>query len=164
MVGGVPYWRDVGTVDAYWDANLGLTKVTPELNLYDEDWPIWSYQQHLPPAKFVFDDEGRRGHAMDSLISGGCIISGATVRRSLLFSKVRVQDYSLIEDSVVLPNVEIGRDVTLKRAIIDKYCKLPDGFTAGVDVERDKARFHVSEGGITLVTPEMLGQKIHYVR
>jgi glucose-1-phosphate adenylyltransferase len=115
MVGEAPYWRDVGTVDAYWEANMGLIKVTPELNLYDEDWPIWSHQQHLPPAKFVFDDQERRGHAMDSLISGGCIISGATVRRSLLFHKVRIQDYSSIEDSVVLPSVEIGRHVILKK-------------------------------------------------
>jgi glucose-1-phosphate adenylyltransferase len=108
MVGDKPYWRDVGTLDAYWEANMDLTHVVPELNLYDDDWPILSLQRQLPPAKFVFDDDERRGLAIDSLVSGGCIVSGATVRRSVLFSKVRVEEGSLIEDSVVLPNVRIG--------------------------------------------------------
>ena len=103
MSEGIPYWRDVGTVDAYWEANMELTKVTPPLNLYDQDWPIWTYQEQLPPAKFVFDDDGRRGMAIDSMVSGGCIISGSLVRRSLLFSNVRVHSFCTVEDSVVLP-------------------------------------------------------------
>jgi len=102
MIEGRPYWRDVGTIDAYWEANLDLVHVTPDLNLYDETWPIWTYQEQLPPAKFVFDDEGRRGTAIDSLVSGGCIVSGSTVRRSLLFSRVRVHSYCTVEDSVIL--------------------------------------------------------------
>jgi glucose-1-phosphate adenylyltransferase len=156
MVGDRPYWRDVGTVDAYWEANMDLTRVVPELNLYDDDWPILSLQRQLAPAKFVFDDSGRRGMAVDSVVSAGCIVSGATVRRSILFSKVRAHQHSLVEDSVVLPNVQIGRGVVLRRAIIDKGCVLPDGLTVGVDPQQDRARFHVSPGGITLVTPNML--------
>lgn len=158
MVGDKPYWRDVGTIDAFWAANLDLTRVTPELNLYDDQWPILSLQPQLPPAKFVFDDEARRGTALDSLVSSGCIVSGATVRRSILFSKVRVADGSLIEDSVVLPDVVIGRRVVLRRVIVDKRCVLPDGFKAGVCLEEDRARYHVTERGIVLITPEMLGQ------
>jgi glucose-1-phosphate adenylyltransferase len=158
MVGERPYWRDVGTVDAYWEANVDLVKVVPELNLYDDQWPILSLQPQLPPAKFVFDGDSRRGTALDSLVSSGCIVSGATVRRSILFSKVRVGDQSLIEDSVVLPEVAIGQNVILRRAIVDKRCVLPDGFQAGVNPAQDKARFHVTERGITLITPSMLGQ------
>jgi len=157
MVGGEPYWRDVGTLDAYWEANIDLTHVVPELNLYDESWPILGRQPHRPPAKFVFDEAGRRGVAIDSLVSGGAIVSGATVRRSILFSRVRVAERSLVEDSVVLPKVQIGCGVTLRRAIVDKGCVLPDGFQAGVDPAQDRARFHVTERGITLVTREMLG-------
>jgi glucose-1-phosphate adenylyltransferase len=156
MVGDNPYWRDVGTIDAYWEANMDLIKVVPELNLYDEEWPILSRQPQLPPAKFVFDDDSLRGVAVDSLVSSGCIVSGATVRRSILFSKVRVGEGSLIEDSLVLPNVVIGRGVTLKRVVLDKRCILCDGFTAGVHPDEDKARFHVTEHGITLVTSSML--------
>ncbi|WP_367025278.1 glucose-1-phosphate adenylyltransferase [Methylococcus sp. ANG] len=159
MVGDVPYWRDVGTVDAYWEANLNLTQVVPDLDLYDDDWPIWSAIQHFPPAKFVFDDDGHRGQASDSLVSGGCIISGATVRRSLLFTKVRVESWSHIEDSVLLPEVVVGRRVTLKRVVVDKYCRIPDGMTVGVDPIEDGKRFHVTEKGVTLITPEMLGQQ-----
>ena len=162
MVDGRPYWRDVGTVDAYWEANKDLTSVVPDLNLYDDDWPVLSLQRQLAPAKFVFDDDGRRGMAIDSLVSSGCIVSGATVRRSILFSKVQVAEGSLIEDSVVLPNVRIGRNVALRRAVIDMHCQLPDGFRAGFDVETDRVRgFQVTARGITLVTPEMIGQKIH---
>ncbi len=153
-----PYWRDVGTIDAYWEANMEMTKVTPELNLYDKDWPIWTYQEQLPPAKFVFDDDGRRGMAIDSLISGGCIISGAAVKRSLLFSSVTVHSWTSIEDSVILPGVDIGRRALLKRCVIDKNCRIPDGMIVGVDPEADRKRFHVSPKGITLVTAEMLGQ------
>ncbi len=156
MVGKRPYWRDVGTVDAYWEANMDLTTVVPELNLYDDQWPIISLQPQLPPAKFVFDDDNRRGMAVASLVSSGCIVSGATVRRSILFSKVRVAEHSLIEDSLVLPDVVIGRHVTLRKVVVDKRCILPDGFCAGMDPERDRTRFHVTEGGVTLITPAML--------
>jgi glucose-1-phosphate adenylyltransferase len=161
---GVPYWRDVGTIDAFWEANIALTDVVPELNLYDEAWPVWTYQEQLPPAKFVFDDDGRRGMAIDSMVASGCIVSGATVRRSVLFSKVRVHDYATIEDSVILPNVEVGRNVVLKRAVVDKHCRLPEGLVAGVDPAADRRRFHVSERGITLIIPEMLGQQVHHLR
>ena len=164
MASGVPYWRDVGTVDAYWEANLDLTHMTPDLNLYDEDWPIWTHQEQLPPAKFVFDDDDRRGQALDSMVSGGCIISGSTVRRSLLFSNVQVRSYSSIEDSVILPNADIGRNVRLKRVIVDKNCIIPPGLMVGFDPVEDQKRFYVTENGITLITPEMLKQKIHFVR
>ncbi len=156
MVGGQPYWRDVGTLDAFWEANLDLTRVVPELNLYDETWPVLGRQPNRPPAKFVFDDAGRRGMAVDSLVSGGCIVSGAVVRRSILFHGVRVSDGSLLEDAVVLPDVVIGRRVTLRRAIVDQGCVLPDGFTVGVDAAQDRARFHVTERGICLVTQDLL--------
>ncbi len=158
MVGDRPYWRDVGTVDAYWEANIDLTQVVPELNLYDDQWPILSLQRQLPPAKFVLDEASRRGSAVDSLVSSGCIVSGAAVRRSVLFSKVRVGEGSQVEDSVVLPNVTIGRDVRLRRSVVDKHCVLPDGFCAGLDPQADRARFHVTARGITLITPGMLGQ------
>jgi glucose-1-phosphate adenylyltransferase len=162
--GGKPYWRDVGTVDAYWEANMELTKVVPDLNMYDKDWPIWTYQEQLPPAKFVFNDNERRGMAVDALVSGGCIISGASVHSSLLFSNVRVHSYSSVEESVLLPNVEVGRNVKIRRAVIDKLCVIPDGMTIGIDLEEDKKRFYVSEKGIVLVTPDMLGQKVHRIR
>jgi glucose-1-phosphate adenylyltransferase len=158
IVEGRPYWRDVGTVDAYWEANLDLTAVVPELNLYDPSWPIMSLQKQLPPAKFVFDDEGRRGMAVNSLVTSGCIVSGATVRRSVLFSNVRVGENSVLEDAVILPNVVIGRGVILRRVVVDKHCRLPDGFKAGVHPAEDRARFHVTERGVTLITPKMLGQ------
>lgn len=158
---GGPYWRDVGTVDAYWEANIDLTRVVPELNLYDRDWPIWTWQEQKPPAKFVFNDGLRRGTALDSLVSGGCIVSGSVVRRSLLFTDVHVHSFCDIEDSVVLPSVEIGRHCTLRHAVIDKDCRLPEGFSVGVDPEADGQRFHVSRNGVTLVVPEMLGQAIH---
>lgn len=159
MVDGRPYWRDVGTVDAYWAANMDLTHVTPELDLYDESWPILSLQRQLPPAKFVFDEGKRRGMAIDSIVSSGCIVSGAAVRRSILFSNVRVEGGSVIEDSLLLPNVVAGREIRLRRAIVDKHCRLPDGFRAGIDRAEDLARgFFVSEGGVTLVNADMLGR------
>jgi glucose-1-phosphate adenylyltransferase len=160
----VSYWRDVGTIDSYWEGSMELTKVIPDLNMYDNEWPIWTHQEQLPPAKFVFNEAGRRGSAVDSLVSGGCIVSGSTVMHSLLFSGVRINSYSSIEDSVLLPNVEVGRHVTLKRVIVDKNCKIPDGLEIGVDVEEDRKRFHVSANGITLVTPEMLGQDTRNAR
>jgi len=164
MVEGVPYWRDVGTIDAYWEANIALTKVTPDLNLYDKDWPIWTHQEQLPPAKFVFDDDDRRGMAIDSMVSGGCIISGSIVKRSLLFSNVHVHEHCTIEDSVILPDVEVNRGVILKHAIVDKYCKLPQGLAVGIDPAEDRKRFHVTEKGITLIVPEMLGQRVYHLR
>jgi glucose-1-phosphate adenylyltransferase len=163
--GGRPaYWRDVGTVDAFWEANLELIGVSPELNLYDRDWPIWTYQDQVPSAKFVFDDDGRRGSAVDSMVAGGCIVSGSTVRHSLLFSKVNVHSFSEIEDSVIFPEVDVGRRCVIRKAIIDKGCIIPPDTTIGVNAEDDAARFHVSAGGVVLVTPEMLGQRLHYVR
>ncbi len=163
MASGVPYWRDVGTIDAYWEANIDLITVTPQLNLYDDDWPIWTHQEQLPPAKFVFDDEDRRGQALDSSVSGGCIISGATVRRSLLFSNVKVNSYSTVEDSVILPNVVIGRHARLRRVVVEKQCVIPENLVVGYDTAADRKRFYVSDSGITLITPEMLGQEIHKV-
>jgi glucose-1-phosphate adenylyltransferase len=159
-----PYWRDVGTVDAYWKANIELTDLVPELNLYDHTWPIWTHQEQLPPAKFVLDDESRRGFAVHSLVSGGCIVSGGTVRHSLLFSGVRVNEHSVVEDSVVLPGVEIGRNTVVRRAVIDRGCRIPEGMQIGVDAVADRRRFYVSEQGITLVTPAMLGQPVFTVR
>jgi glucose-1-phosphate adenylyltransferase len=164
MVEGRPYWRDVGTIDAYWEANLDLTHVTPDLNLYDEDWPIWSYQEQLPPAKFVFESPDRTGVAFDSLVSGGCIVSGSSIRRSLLFSNVHVHSYCTIEDSVVLPDVEVHRSVTLRKCVVDRYCVLPAGLEVGVDPVEDRQRFFVTERGVTLITPEMLGQDMHHLR
>lgn len=158
------YWRDVGTVDAFWQANMELIGVTPELNLYDQTWPIWTYQAQLPPAKFVFDDEDRRGMAVDSMVSGGCIISGATVRRSLLFSNVRVSSGSELHDCVVLPDVEVGEHCRLTKVVVDRYCRIPDGTVIGEDPEEDAKRFYVSKEGVVLVIPEMLGDRRHYVR
>jgi glucose-1-phosphate adenylyltransferase len=156
--GGRAYWRDVGTVDAYWEANIDLTHVVPQLNLYDSTWPIWTYQEQVPPAKFVFDENQRRGSAVNSLVAGGCIISGAHVQRSLLFTGVRVNSFSWVEDSVVLPDVDIGRHSRIHRAVIDKSCRLPEGTVIGEDPAADARRFHRTESGITLVTPDMLGQ------
>jgi glucose-1-phosphate adenylyltransferase len=150
------YWRDVGTVDAYYDANLELVRVSPELNIYDEQWPIWTYQEQLPPAKFVFDDDDRRGVAIDSMVSGGCIISGSRVANSLLFSSVRVHDYSSIERSVILPRVRIGEHCDIRNAILDEGAVVPDGTEIGVDTAADRERFYVSENGVTLVTASML--------
>ena len=156
MPNGQPYWRDVGTLDAYWEANIDLARVTPDLNLYDRDWPVWTYQEQLPPAKFVFDGESRRGMAVDSMVSGGCVVSGATVRRSVLFSNVRVEDGAVLEDCVVLPDVTIGPGVRLRRAIVDRHCRLAAGF--------DARGLRQTEKGITLITPEMLGQSVHLLR
>jgi glucose-1-phosphate adenylyltransferase len=164
MDGKRAYWKDVGTVDAYWEANMDLTRVTPDLNMYDTEWPIWTHQEQLPPAKFVFDDDGRRGMAVDSVVSGGCIISGAKIARSLLFSNVHVHSYSSIEDSVILPDVEVHRSVRLKRVVVEKRCTLPEGLAVGFDPAVDRKRFFVSERGVTLITPEMLGQEVLHQR
>ncbi|PPC94292.1 MAG: glucose-1-phosphate adenylyltransferase [Methylotenera sp.] len=158
------YWRDVGTIDAYWEANMELTKVIPELNMYDRDWPIWTYQEQLPPAKFVFNDEGRSGKATDSLVSGGCLISGSCVTNSVLFSDVRVHSYCDIQGSVILPKVTINRNVIIKNVVIDRGCNIPEGMQIGVDLTLDAKRFYVSEKGIVLVTPDMLGQDLYRVK
>ena len=158
---GAPYWRDVGTVDAYWESNIALTDVVPQLNLYDKSWPIWTYQEQSPPAKFVFDEEARRGMAIDSLVSGGCIVSGSSVRRSLLFTDVHVADRCTLDYSVILPDVEIEAGAMLRKVVVDKHCRIPAGLVAGVDAERDRRRFHVTPGGVTLITPDMLEQS-HY--
>lgn len=161
--GGTAYWRDVGTVDSYYEANMELLAVTPPLNLYDQTWPIWTYQEQLPPAKFVFDDDDRRGMAVDSLISAGCIVSGSHVRHSLLSNNVRIHSYCDIDDTVILPNVEIGRHCKLRRVIIDRNCQLPAGTVIGYDGDADAKRFFVSSEGIVLVSPEMLGQSLSNV-
>jgi glucose-1-phosphate adenylyltransferase len=150
------YWRDVGTVDAFFNANMELIHVNPELNLYDFEWPIWTYQEQAPPAKFVLDDPGRRGMAVNSMVSGGCIISGALVSRSLLFSHVRVDERSRLTQAVVLPHARIGRDCHLTRAIIDEHCLIPDGTVIGEDPAEDARRFEVTEAGVVLVCPHML--------
>jgi glucose-1-phosphate adenylyltransferase len=150
------YWRDVGTVDAYYEANMELVRVSPELNIYDEQWPIWTYQEQLPPAKFVFDDDDRRGAAIDSMVSGGCIISGTRVSNSLLFSNVRVHDYSSVDGAVILPRVRVGERCVIRRAIIDEGTLVPDDMQIGVDPQADAERFYVTEGGVVLVTASML--------
>ncbi len=150
------YWRDVGTVDAYYEANMELVHVHPELNIYDEQWPIWTYQRQHPPAKFVLDDDGRRGMAVNSMVSGGCIISGAQVSESLLFSNVRVDERSVIDRAVILPDVRVGANCIVRRAILDTGGVVPDGMLIGVDREEDVRRFHVSEKGVVLVTRDML--------
>ncbi len=162
--GKQPYWRDVGTMDAFWEANIELVDVTPELNLYDEEWPIWTYQEQLPPAKFVFNDDDRRGMAVDSMVSGGCVISGSKVRHSLLFSNVKVRSYCEITDTVVLPDVLINRHCRLKKAVIDKGCHIPEGTVIGENFEEDAKRFYVTPRGVVLVTPEMVGQELHHAR
>jgi glucose-1-phosphate adenylyltransferase len=150
------YWRDVGTVDAYWQANVDLTDTVPELDLYDQDWPIWTYGEVTPPAKFVHDLDGRRGSAVSSLVSGGCIVSGAAIRRALLFTGVRVNSFASLEDAVVLPRVNIGRNASLKKVVIDSDITIPEGLVVGEDPVLDAKRFRRSEGGVVLITQPML--------
>jgi glucose-1-phosphate adenylyltransferase len=152
------YWRDVGNVDALYEANMELVSLNPELNIYDHQWPIWTYQAQQPPAKFVLDEEGRRGMAVNSMVAGGCIISGAYVNLSLLSSDVRIEDGSSIESSVLLPSVTIGRRCKITRAILDEGCVIPDGLQIGQDLEADAKRFFVTKRGVTLVTQDMLRQ------
>jgi glucose-1-phosphate adenylyltransferase len=152
----VPYWRDVGTLDAYFAANIDLTDVVPDLDLYDHNWPIWTYSEMTAPAKFVHDEAGRRGQAVASLVSGACIVSGATVRRSLLFTGVRVNSYSEIEYAVILPYVDIGRGVRLKNVIIDRGVKIPEGLVVGEDPVLDAARFRRTDKGICLINQAMI--------
>jgi glucose-1-phosphate adenylyltransferase len=153
---GQTYWRDVGTVDAYWEANIDLTDVVPELDLYDRSWPLWTYAEILPPAKFVHDIDGRRGSAVSSLVSGDCIVSGASIQRSLLFTGVRANSYSLLDESVVLPRCHIGRGARLRRVILDHGVVIPAGLVIGEDPELDAARFRRTANGICLVTQAML--------
>jgi glucose-1-phosphate adenylyltransferase len=150
------YWRDVGTVDAYWEANIDLTDVVPQLDLYDRSWPLWTYAEILPPAKFVHDIDGRRGSAVSSLIAGDCIVSGAHVHRSLLFSGVRANSYSSLEEAVVLPYCQIGRGARLRRVVLDRGVNIPAGLIVGEDPEQDAARFRRTENGVCLVTQAML--------
>ncbi|MEL6216345.1 MAG: glucose-1-phosphate adenylyltransferase, partial [Pseudomonadota bacterium] len=159
------YWRDVGTLPAYWQANMELLDVVPQLNLYDQEWPVDTFQIQLPPAKFVHDEPDRRGVAINSMVSGGCVVSGASLHRSLLFSNVRVHSYSKLTETVVLPDVEIGEHCRIHRAIIDRGSLIADHTVIGEDVEADRARgFRVTDEGITLVTPDMLGQELHFTR
>jgi glucose-1-phosphate adenylyltransferase len=150
------YWRDVGNVDALYEANMELVSLNPELNIYDQQWPIWTYQTQHPPAKFVLDEEGRRGMAVNSMVAGGCIISGAYVKESLLSSDVRIEDSSIIENSVLLPGVTIGRRCRITRCILDENCVIPDDMQIGQDPAADQKRFFVTKRGAVLVTPDML--------
>ena len=159
------YWRDVGTVQAFWEANMELVSVSPQLNLYDAAWPIFTYQVQAPPAKFVFDEPGRRGEAIQSVVSGGCVVSGAHVKHSLLFSGVKVHSYTTVEDSVILPEVDIGQNCRISRAIIDRGARIEPGTVIGEDHDADRERgFRVTGSGLTLVTPDMLGQHLHFTR
>lgn len=157
------YWKDVGTIDAFWEANLNLATLEPDLNMYDADWPIWTYQEQLAPAKFAFDDDDRRGMAIDSLVSGGCLITGARIARSVLFSNVRVHSYSSVKDSVIFPDVNIGRHCQISKCVIDKGTIIPDNTVIGQNAEEDAKRFDVSANGVVLVTPESFGQNLHAV-
>ncbi|AUC99627.1 MULTISPECIES: glucose-1-phosphate adenylyltransferase [Bradyrhizobium] len=150
------YWRDVGTVDAYWGANIDLTDVVPELDLYDRAWPIWTYAEITPPAKFVHDEDGRRGQAVTSLVSGACIISGASLRRSLLFTGVHVNSYANVENAVIMPYVNVGRGARLRNVVIDRGVRIPEGLVVGEDPEFDGKRFRTTENGITLITQSMI--------
>lgn len=150
------YWRDVGTVDAYWEANIDLTDITPELDIYDRDWPIWTYAEIKPPAKFVHDEEGRRGSAISSLVAGDCIISGAALRRSLIFTGARVNSFSSLDEAVVLPNCHVGRNAQLTRVVIDRGVKIPEGLVVGEDPKLDAQRFRRTEKGVCLITQTMI--------
>jgi glucose-1-phosphate adenylyltransferase len=151
-----PYWRDVGTIDSYFAANIDLTEVVPDLDLYDHSWPIWTYSEMNAPAKFVHDEQGRRGGATSSLVAGGCVISGSTIWRSLLFSRVRINSYSQVELGVIMPDVTIGRNVRLRNVIVDRGVTIPEGLVVGEDPELDAQRFRRSEGGVCLITQKMI--------
>jgi len=159
------YWRDVGTLDSFWKANMELVSVTPQLNLYDAKWPIHTNQSQSPPAKFVFDEPGRRGEAIQSMVSGGCVVSGAAVNRSLLFSNCRIDSFTTVSESVLLPGVRVEQNCRINRAIVDSGAIIADGTVIGEDAEQDRARgFRVTSSGLTLVTPDMLGQQLHFTR
>ena len=151
-----PYWRDAGTVDAYWEANIDLTDFVPGLDIYDRDWPIWTYAEVVPPAKFIHDENDRRGQAVSSLVSGGCIVSGASVKRSLLSTGCHVHSYADIEGAVVLPYVQIGRRARLRNVVVDRGVRIPPGLVVGEDPEHDAARFRRTDKGVCLITQSML--------
>ena len=153
-----PYWRDVGTVDAFWAANLDLASNMPELNIYDSEWPVWTYQEQLPPAKFVPDETGRHGETANVLISGGCIVSGSDIREAVLFSGVRVHSSCRISQAVILPNCVIGRGSRLAKVVIDRGCRIPEGLVIGEDAHFDAERFYRTEDGVVLVTQQMLAE------
>ncbi len=160
--GEQPYWRDVGTLSAFWEANMELVSVSPHLNLYDRTWPIWTHQIQAPPAKFVFDEDGRRGQAINAVVSGGCVVSGSVVRNSLLFTGVHLHSFSEVDESVVLPDVDIGKNCHINKAIIDTGARIEPGTVIGEDPDADRERgFRVNDDGIRLVTPDMLGQELH---
>ncbi len=150
------YWRDVGTVDAYWESNIDLCDIVPALDLYDREWPIWTYSELTAPAKFVHDEDGRRGSAISSLVSGGCIVSGTSLRRSLLFTGVHTHSYSKIEEAVILPYVTVGRHVSLSKVVIDRGVHIPDHLVVGQDPVVDATRFRRTEAGVCLITQQML--------
>ena len=150
------YWRDVGTIDAYWSANIDLTAVVPELDIYDDEWPIWTFSEITPPAKFVHDEDGRRGMAISSLVSGGCVVSGSLIRHTLLSTGVRVNSYALVEHAVILPHVDVGRGARLRNVVVDAAVKIPDGLIVGEDAEIDAKRFRRTERGICLITQPMI--------
>ena len=157
-----PYWRDVGTLDSFWQANIELVEPEPKLDIYDELWPIWTYQEQTGPAKFVFDQDARRGIAIDSCVAGGCIVSGSTVKRSMLFSKVRIHSFSYIEEAVILPGAVVNRGARIRKAIVDRSCTIPEGLEIGFDHEQDKANgFRVSSKGVVLVTRDMITQYLN---
>ncbi|MDX1515515.1 MAG: glucose-1-phosphate adenylyltransferase [Woeseiaceae bacterium] len=163
--GAQAYWRDVGTLDAFWEANMELVSVTPQLNMYDRHWPIFTHQWQSAPAKFVFDEEKRRGEAINSMVSGDCVISGARIQGSLIFSRTRVHSYTTVRESVVLPDCDIGENCRIRRVIMDRGCRIPAGTVIGEDKDEDRRRgFRVTEKDITLVTPDMLGQHLHFTR
>jgi glucose-1-phosphate adenylyltransferase len=158
---GSTYWRDVGTVDAYWQANIDLNDIVPDLDLYDREWPIWTYGEITPPGKFVHDIDGRRGTAVSSLISGGCIVSGASISRSLMFTGCRIHSYSFIHEAVLMPYVQIGRGCRLNKVVIDAGVHIPDGLVVGEAPEVDARRFRRSEGGVTLITQPMIDKIVN---
>jgi glucose-1-phosphate adenylyltransferase len=150
------YWRDVGTVDAYWEANIDLTDVVPKLDLYDRSWPLWTYSEVTPPAKFVHADDGRRGEAVSSLVSGDCIISGSSIHRSLIFTGTRAHSYSMLDQAVILPHCVIGRGARLSKVVVDRGVEIPDGLIVGEDAEADAQRFRRTDNGVVLVTKSMI--------
>ncbi|WP_443026904.1 glucose-1-phosphate adenylyltransferase [Sphingomonas sp. LB2R24] len=154
------YWRDVGTVDAYWEANIDLTDVVPKLDLYDRSWPLWTYSEVTPPAKFVHADDGRRGEAVSSLVSGDCIISGSSIHRSLIFTGTRAHSYSMLDQAVILPHCVIGRGARLSKVVVDRGVEIPDGLVVGEDAESDAQRFRRTDSGVTLVTKSMIDRLI----
>jgi glucose-1-phosphate adenylyltransferase len=157
--GSPAYWKDVGTVDAFWEAHIDMTNFVPELDLWDETWPIWTYNEAVPPAKFIHNENGRRGMAISSMIAGGCIISGTEVRNSVLFTNVHTNSYAVLDHAVVLPEVIINRSAILRNVVIDRGVVIPEGLTVGEDREEDGKWFRVTDKGVTLITQDMLDKR-----